>query len=347
VRTLSCPVNPASTNRELSDRLTGLTAHFSDENLADHPMLLKSRRANDAVMANPMLDPLRSLDQALSGAVATVAPGVVHVARGRAGGGTGIVWAADLVISSSFHTPDQTRVGLPTSDGELDHRNAEVIGRDAGTDLAVLRVAGAGLTLPTYRELDDLAVGNLALAIGRPGRSVRASLRAVGVLGGEVRTPHGGRLERYVESDRQLPRGFAGGPLIDAAGAVIGMNTRTLLRGRDLAIPTVTLHRVVAELVAHGAIRRGYLGVGAYPAQLAADGRGALVAGLDDGGPGASAGLLVGDVILELRDGAAEPITGPDELRAALADRAGRAVTLGLLRAGARLDLAVTIGTRP
>ena len=85
--------------------------------------------------------------------------------------------------------------------------------------------------MATFRDIGSLSVGNLALALGRPGRTVRASLRAIGVLGPAIRTPHGGKLDRYVESDRQIPRGFAGGPLIDADGAVIGMNTRTLLRG--------------------------------------------------------------------------------------------------------------------
>ena len=152
--------------------------------------------------------------------------------------------------------------------------------------------------------------------MGRPGRTARASLRAIGVLGPEVETPHGGNLDRYVESDRQIPRGFAGGPLVDADGGVIGMNTRTLLRGTDLAIPTVTLRRVVDELLAHGGIRKGYLGVGAYPAQLPSGAAGALVASIDDGGPAATAGVLVGDVLLEV-DG--EAIDGPDTLRAALA----------------------------
>ncbi len=113
-------------------------------------------------------------------------------------------------------------------------------------------MTGTALVPAKLRELDQLGVGNLALAVGRPGRSVRASLRAIGVLGPEVRTPYGGRLDHYVESDRQIPRGFAGGALIDADGAVIGMNTRTLLRGADVAVPVVTLRRVVAELVAHG-----------------------------------------------------------------------------------------------
>src|SRR5512139_2916150 len=132
-------------------------------------------------MAQPALDVFRSLDQALAAAVAAAAPSVVHVARGRSGG-TGIAWADDLVISASFHTPDETRVGVPTAT-DLDWREARVIGRDPGTDLALLRVTGGGLQPAKFRELDGLAVGNLALAIGRPGRTIRASLRAIGVLG--------------------------------------------------------------------------------------------------------------------------------------------------------------------
>ena len=311
-------------------------------------------------MALPALDVFRSLDQALAAAVQASAPSVVHVSRGR-GGGTGIVWADDLVISSSFHTPDRTHVGVAApagagtdagADAELDDREAEVIGRDPGTDLALLRVTGGGLTPARLRELDGLAVGNLALAIGRPGRTARASLRAIGVLGPELRTPWGGRLERYVESDRQIPRGFAGGPLIDADGAVIGMNSRTLVRGADLAIPTVTLRRVVAELQAHGGVRRGYLGVGAYPVQLSAQlaqlaggaARGALIGSVEDGGPAATAGVLVGDILVEL-DGVA--ISGPDGLRAALGDRPGKAATLVVLRGGVRHELSATIGSKP
>lgn len=300
-------------------------------------------------MAQPAPDVFRSLDHALATAVSTAAPAVVHVSRPRTGG-TGIVWADDLVISASFHTPDTTRIGLPTDDGELDLRDAEVIGRDPGTDVALLRVTGGGLTPARFRELGDLAVGNLALAIGRPGRTARASLRAIGVLGPEVKTPWGGTLDRYIESDRQIPRGFAGGPLIDADGTVIGMNTRTLLRGADMAVPTATLRRVVAELLAHGGIRRGYLGVGAYPAHLPAQlaatvgrDRGALVASLEDGGPAATAGILVGDILVEL-DGT--PLTGPDSLRETLADRAGQTVSVTVIRAGASQTLTVTVGAK-
>jgi serine protease DegQ len=288
-------------------------------------------------MAQPALDVFRALDQALAAAVAAAAPSTVHISRGH-GGGTGIVWAADVVITSSFHCPDETKVGIATDDGNLDFKDAEVIGRDPSTDIAVLRVVGANLTPASFRPIDNLAVGNLALALGRPGRTARASLRAIGVLGPEIETPRGGKLDRYVESDRLIPRGFAGGPLIDADGKVIGMNTRTLLRGADLAIPTATIERVVAEILAHGGVRRGYAGVGAFPAQ-----GGALVANLDDNGPAKVAGVLVGDLIVEL-DG--EAISGPDSLRSALAPRGGKTVKLVVVRAGARTELDLAIGSK-
>jgi S1-C subfamily serine protease len=307
-------------------------------------------------MAQPVQNVFQALDQALASAVATAGRSVVQVSRGHGHAGTGIVWADDLVISSSFHTPDRTRVGIPAPSGngdpvDVEVREAEVIGRDPGTDVALLRVAGGGLTPARFRDLGGLAVGNLALALGRPGRTVRASLRAVGVLGPAVRTPHGGALDRYVESDRQIPRGFAGGPLVDADGAVIGMNTRTLLRGQDIAVPTATLQRVVAELAAHGGVRRGYLGVGAYPAQLppalaqlAGRDRGALVASVEDGAPAAAAGVGVGDIIVEL---AGAPILDPDSLRLVLGDRPGETVELIVLRGGTRVALSATLGSRP
>ena len=281
---------------------------------------------------------LKDLSSALAGAVTAIAPSVVSVARGHGRNGTGIVWAPDLVISASFHTPDRTTVGISTDDGELERRDAEVIGRDPGTDVAVLRVTGGGLTPATFRDLDGLGVGNLALAVGRPGRTARASLRAIGVLGAEVETRWGGKLDCYVESDRQIPRGFAGGPLVDEGGAVIGMNTRTLLRGADLAVPTVTLRRVVDELVQHGGIRRGYLGVGAYPA----DG-GAIIASLDAQGPAATAGLIVGDLLVEI---AGTPVDGPDSVRAAIGDKPGQRVDVVLTRGGQRQTLSVALGTK-
>jgi len=317
-------------------------------------------------MAQPAQNIFQALGEALAGAVARAGAAVVQVHRGHGHTGTGIAWSDDLVITSNFHAPDRTEIGVaapapgdvagaaagPDAGGlAIDRRDAEVIGRDPGSDVALLRVAGGGLSPARFRDLGDLAVGNLALALGRPGRTVRASLRAIGVLGPTLRTPHGGTLEHYIESDRQIPRGFAGGPLIDGDGAVIGMNTRTLLRGQDVAVPTATLRRVVAELAVHGGVRRGYLGVGAFPAQLApaiaaqlGAERGALIASVEDGTPAAAAGLLVGDVIIEL---AGVPVRDPGGLRLVLGDRPGQTVEIIVVRGGARHAISVTLGSRP
>ncbi len=288
-----------------------------------------------------------ALQATVATAVAAVERAVVRVDR-RRGGGTGLAFTDELVITSSFHAGDQLRLGVVADDGAVIERTATVIGRDPGTDVAVARVEGGGLHPARFRELDGIGAGRLALAVARPGRALRVSLRAIGVVGPAMRTPAGGRLDAYVETDRALARGFAGGPLVDLDGRVLGMNTRTLIAGADLAVPSATLSRVVLALVAHGRIARGYLGVAVFPAEvptaLAASGQGALVGSVEADGPAAKAGVLVGDLIVTL---AGEPITGPDSLRVALLERAGAAIELGLVRGGQPLTLAATVGNRP
>lgn len=300
-------------------------------------------------MAVAQSDAFETLDQSLAAAVARVAPSVLHLPRHH-GGGSALVWREDLAVTSSFHCPDEPEISVSDAGGALVSRKAEVVGRDPGLDLALLRVEGGGLVVPPRREAATVVVGNLALAIGRPGRSPRASLRMISVRGAGVRTPTGGTLEHYVETDRQIPRGFAGGPLVDVQGTVIGMSTRTLLRGHDLAISGADLERSVELLLAHGAVPRGFLGVGVAPVVLAralqeAHGRerAVLVSALDEGGPAERAGVVQGDVLLAL-DGHA--IEGPLELRERVAERPGAEVELSLLRGGAPLTVRATLGIR-
>ena len=165
-------------------------------------------------MAQPALDVFRSLDQALAAAVAAAAPSVVHVSRGH--GAAAPASSGPTISSSARASTLPTAPRSVVADRRRRPRRARRRGhrpRSRHRRRAPARRPAAGSTPATLRELDDLAVGNLALALGRPGRTARASLRAIGVLGPEVRTPWGGRLDRYVESDRQIPRGFAGGPL--------------------------------------------------------------------------------------------------------------------------------------
>ncbi|HUS67522.1 MAG TPA: trypsin-like peptidase domain-containing protein [Kofleriaceae bacterium] len=293
----------------------------------------------------------RAIDwsEQLAVAVERAGAGVLHLAR-RRHGASATVWdaAAGLVVTAHHALGGDERAQLTDAGGA--EREAEVVGRDPGTDLALLRVADpAGLVAPELREVDGLKVGHATLALGRPGRSVRASLRIVGVLGTEVRTPWGGRLERYVETDRGFPRGFSGGPLVDLEGRALGVNTSGLLRGADVTVPTVTVRRVVGELLAHGSVRRGYLGVavqrarlaGAASAALGGQTGGALVVRVDDDSPAARAGLVMGDVLVAL-DG--EAVEGPDDVRQVLLDRRGKEIEARIVRVGAVEALRVTVG---
>jgi S1-C subfamily serine protease len=286
--------------------------------------------------------------QGFSAAVTAAERSVVRVEAPRCRTLSGTTFSADLVVSSlrSFGDADEARV-VTNEQTEL---KAEVVGSDPGTDLVVLRVSGGTLEPAKFRSHEGLHVGDYSLALARPGKNIRASLRIVGLLAEDVRTPHAGRLERYIESDRGFPDGFTGGPLVDAAGGVIGMNTDTLIRGADLAVPHVTLKRVVEELLTHGRVRRGYLGVSTQPVRLPSALRtslsqrsGALVLDTEDGGPAQKAGLSLGDVIVAL-DG--EKIRGPRELAEALSAKLAVEVKLDVVRGGQVISLQVTTAER-
>ncbi|SRR6266545_4301723 len=283
----------------------------------------------------------------LAAAVEAAGPGVLRLSRHRYPG-TATVWdaKAGLVVTTSHAVAhdDSARLTLPGGQ----ERDAQVVGRDPGTDLALLRTDPSDLAPIEYREADGLKVGHAALALGRPGQSVRASFRIIGVLGADVRTPWGGRLERYVETDRGFPRGFSGGPLIDLEGRALGINTTGLLRGADVTVPTVTVRRVVGELLAHGAVKRGYLGVAVQRVRLpeeVASGlgqkTGALVVGVEDASPAARSGLVLGDVLVAL-DG--RLIAGPDELRELLSERRGVEVEARIIRVGKVQSIRIAVG---
>jgi S1-C subfamily serine protease len=286
--------------------------------------------------------------QGMVSAVQAAKIATVRVARDRCRSTSGTVISADLLVTSQ-HALGQGDEATITDDLGTEYE-AHLVGTDAGTDLALLRVEGAGLTPSQFASHETLQVGQLALALGRPGASIRASLRMIGLLSDELQTPMGGRIERYIETDRGFPEGFRGGPLVDTQGCVIGMNTDALLRGADLAVPYATISRVVAELVAHGRVRRGYLGVAAQPLRLPTALRqtlkqrsGALVLDTDADGPARSAGLRFGDVIIAIDEA---PVRGPRELVAVLAHKLGAAVEVRFVRGGVLESLQVTLTER-
>jgi S1-C subfamily serine protease len=276
---------------------------------------------------------------------------VVRVEARRRLPASGIVWSSDGVIVTAHHVverDDNIGVGLPNAETV----SATLVGRDPTTDLAVLRAQATDLTPPTWAEPEDLRVGHLVLGLGRPGRTVQATLGIVSALGESWRTPAGGRIEPYLQTDLVMYPGFSGGPLVDVAGRVLGLNTSALLRGISLSVPTSTLRQVVETLLTHGRVRRGYLGVGAQPVRLPGglaeelgQETGLLLVSVEPEGPAGSAGLTLGDTIVAL-DG--QPVRHMDELLALLGgDRVGVSVPIRIVRGGQAQEVTVTIGERP
>jgi S1-C subfamily serine protease len=292
-----------------------------------------------------MSNPINDFSNALAALVEQAAPSVVRVDARRWVGSSGIVWSAEGHIVTASHSVrgEQVEVGLP----EGITAPATLVGRDPSTDLALLKADMDGLKVPVWVEPDGLKVGQVVLALGKPGKNVRASLGILSNLGEEWRTPLGGKLERYIQPDVSLYPGFSGGPLLDAEGRFLGMNTRALRRDLALTIPTPTLKRVIERLIRHGGVRRGYLGVGAQPVRLppsAAQESGLLLVSVEPGSPAEAGGLMLGDILLAIN---ANPLRRLDDLLAQLAEMpAGTSVSLRILRGGQIQDASLTLGER-
>jgi len=293
---------------------------------------------------------LKSLSDALAGAVESLGPGVLRVEARRRLPASGVVWPGDGLVVTADHAvefDEEISLGLP--DGRS--VGATLVGRDPTTDLALLK-AEAKLSAPAWKGTQDLRVGHLVLALGRPGRTVQATLGIVSALGEAWHSPGGGQVDRFLQTDVTMAPGFSGGALVSAEGEILGLNTSGLLRGLSMALPTPTIERVVAGLTAHGRIRRGYLGIGAQsvhlPEALAArlgQPLGQLLLSVEPGGPADKAGLLLGDVIVAF-DGA--PVQRMDDLVALLtSERVGQPARIRLIRAGAEEERTIIVGERP
>ena len=293
---------------------------------------------------------LVELSGELEAAVEKAAPSVVRVEGRRRSASSGVAWSADGVIVASHHAVDaEDGVPIGLHDGRT--VTARVVGRDPASDLAVLRAEATGLVVPQWDEGRAPRVGHLVVGLSRPGRSARARLGIVSAVAGEWRTPAGGRLESYLETDIDPHPGFSGGLLLAADGRAIGATTAGLLRGAGMAVPAASLRRVVEALLTRGRMRRGWLGIGTQPVALGPELRprlgqatALLVLSVQPDSPAARAGLLLGDVLLRAGE---ERLTGPAALLPALdEDRVGHELRLRVLRAGEERDATIVVGER-
>lgn len=299
---------------------------------------------------NQEQNPLARLSDALATAVETAGRSLVTVSARRRIPATGIGWREGGIIVTADHViehEDHVRITLP--DGN--EVPATLAGRDPGTDVAVLRVEGV-VAPAVAAQASSARVGSLVLALGRPGRGgPQASFGVVSSVGGRWRTATGSQVEGYLRSDTTFYPGFSGGALVDPAGAVVGLNSSHLGRG-GVTLPYAAVDAVVEALLAHGRVRRGYLGIGTRPVEVPAplaakvggQASGLLIMSVEPGSAADEAGLVIGDILVGV-NGAS--VGTAEELQSQLgAERVGVATPLLLLRGGERHETTATIGER-
>jgi S1-C subfamily serine protease len=314
---------------------------------------------------------LDAYSSAVVNAVERVGPSVAHLTvwmpktgpqRGRnratrdgqpapSGTGSGFVFTPDGFMLTNSHVVERaTRVRATFADGSS--YDAHVVGNDPDTDLAVLRVHATSLVAATLGDSRRLRAGQVVIAIGNPlGFASTVTSGIVSALGRTMRSQSGRLIDAVIQTDAALNPGSSGGPLVDARGTVVGINTAVIAgaQGICFAIPVSTAHVVIPQLIAEGRVRRGWLGVSGQTIQLSprrvhlshlSAARAVLVTETVPRGPANRAGIRARDIIISL---GGSVVTGVDDLQRVLTrDQIGRPMNVTLLRDGARLELSVT-----
>ena len=298
-------------------------------------------------------DLLDAYSKAVTGVVVRVGPAVVHVhvkkkmpRRGPAppeveGSGSGVIITPDgYIVTNSHVVEDANIVEVSLADGTT--CNAEVIGQDTATDIALLRVSGSSLPMAYLGDSDKLKVGQLAIAVGNPlGFQSTVTAGVISALGRSLRSRTGRLIENVIQTDAALNPGNSGGPLVDSRGYVIGINTAIIqyAQGICFAIPVNTMRWVVTQLIREGKVVRGFLGISGQTVPLPVrvvryfqldHNSGVQVVDVATASPAHRAGLKEGDIIISL---GGEPVTSVDDIHRRLTREAiGKSLEVVLLR---------------
>lgn len=300
------------------------------------------------------LENLQAYSDQLAAMVAHVTRSVVRVEARQRVAGTGIVWTSEGAIVTADHVVEREENIRVALDGA--QYDAELVGRDPTTDLAVLKISAPNLIPAQVADSKSLKQGNLVFAVGRPwGEEAIVSGGIVSALGNFGRHNGWGSQfkEGLIHSDVTLYPGFSGGPLADASGRVVGMNSSVLGRDLSLAIPSETVARIAEQLLTKGRIERGYLGIGVQKIPLQASlaqklnlsqETGLMILQVEAGTPAEKAGLLPGDMLVGLNG---STIARVRELNCWLAgESGGRQVNARIIRGGELKELPITVGVR-
>jgi S1-C subfamily serine protease len=335
-----------------AEQLLRLIQSDSGENLRPVSNPLSAQpSANSAADDANLLD---AYSQAVVRVVETVGRATIGVQPPRnqqqGGQGSGFLITPDgYALTNSHVVGGRSKLTATTNDG--DRLDAEVIGDDPATDLALIRLAARDLPICTLGDSAALRVGQLVIAIGNPlGFDSTVSTGVVSALGRSMRSQHGRLIESVIQHTAPLNPGNSGGPLVDSRGRVVGVNTAVVMmaQGLGFSVPANTARWVVGELITHGKVRRPFLGISAGVApierrlvrelDLLAD-RAVVVAGLEPGAPAQHAGLQVGDLIVTVND---RVVTSVDDLHQVLARLpVDKVIVLSVLRDDLMHEIAV------
>ncbi len=312
-------------------------------------------------------DLLDAYSRAVTTAVERAAPAVVSIdVRGKgtpqerrplaqAGSGSGFVFATDgLILTNSHVVEGASGVDVSLPDGR--EFQADIVGQDPDTDIAVVRISAPELVALELGDSQALRPGQLVIAIGNPyGFQHSVTTGVVSALGRSLRARNGRLIEHVIQTDAALNPGNSGGPLVTSTGLAVGVNTAIIAGGQGLSfsVPMSTVVTVLPWLLREGRVRRGYLGIAGQDVPLLTrvvrfhrltQRSGVLAIAVEPGGAASAAGLRDGDIIVSLDQ---HSITSIDDFsRLLTADRIGTKVILGVLRGAERIDLQVEVRDR-
>jgi S1-C subfamily serine protease len=300
---------------------------------------------------------LDAYSQAVIGAAEKISPSVVNIEvlnndRRRGGGsGSGFFFTPDgFLLTNSHVVHGASKIEVTLLDGR--RGEAQLIGDDPETDLAVIRVNAPNLMSVAFGDSNKIRVGQLAIAIGNPyGFQYSVTAGVVSALGRSLRSGTGRLIDNIIQTDAALNPGNSGGPLVNSRGEVIGVNTAVILPAQGICFATAinTAKFVAGQLIKEGRVRRSYIGVAGQVVPLhrrlvryhnLAVETGMLVVSPEPGGPASKAGVQEGDVIVAYDD---RPIAGIDDLHRLLTDqKVGVKSSLTVIRGNDKLTLSIT-----
>jgi S1-C subfamily serine protease len=310
------------------------------------------RKSGKGFLLNMTTSILETISNEFASAAEKAGGSVVAVHARRWMPTSGIEWKKGVVVTVHHGVQRDEDIKVLLDGGRA--VSAKLAGRDPSTDIAVLRIEEASSGAPRLGDSASLKLGHLVLALGRTRRGdLVASSGIIGGISGEWRNRRGGQLDQHIRLDLALYPGFSGGPLLNARGEVVGMNTRGLGHGRAVTVPVATVNRVVEELLEKGRIARPYLGIAMQPVKVPENMRsklpaqtrvGLLVTHVENGGPAEKAGALLGDVLFEVGGKIVEHI---DAIQDSLATaKIGDVLQIRVIRAGEIKPVSISLGER-